>query len=79
MLLLVGRMMTVLSRTPETDGQGWVVRITSANMAVLLVPSPIVPRGTPWRIWPADAVELVKIPAPVPVVPNWDVVPRQAK
>src|SRR5437762_2906671 len=46
------RMMTVLSRTPETAGHGWVVRIVSANRQVLLVPS-VTPRiGTPLNSWP---------------------------
>src|SRR5262245_44756632 len=68
------RMITVLSRTLGTAGQGWVVRMTSANRAVLLVPSVMVTIGTPRRSWPLGAGP-AKMPAPGPVVPICDVVP----
>src|SRR5262249_42325276 len=72
------RMITVLSRTPETAGQGWVLRITSANRAVLLVPSRMPTMGTPRSVWP-DERGPAKIPAPAPVVVICDVVPRQPR
>lgn len=72
------RMMLVLVRTPETCGHGSVVRITSANIAVLLVPSVMLTRVTPWRTVVPDH-EAAKMPAPGPVLVGIDVVPMQAR
>jgi hypothetical protein len=78
------KMTTVLVRIPETCGQVSVDRITSANIAVLLVPSGIPTIGTPFRIWLAGGRAVrAKIPARessagVPNKPT-DVAPRQAR
>ena len=53
------KMMHVLVRIPETCGQVSVVRMTSANMAVLLVPSVMAPIVIPLKELP-----LVKMPLP---------------
>src|SRR5262249_8705431 len=50
------RTITVLS-LPEGAGHGQVVRMTSANMAVLLVPSEIPVIGRPFKIWLAAGGE----------------------
>src|SRR5262245_21789837 len=61
------RMMEVLSRKPDVCGHPSVARITSENMAVLLVPSVIATMATPLRIWFDDPVT-AKIPPYVPQV-----------
>jgi hypothetical protein len=72
-------MITVLVRAPEVCGQVSVVRITSANSAVLLVPSVIATMVVPRRSWLVPADPTQKIPAPGPVVVYCDVVPTQPR
>src|SRR5207237_7965842 len=75
----LSRMMLVLVRMPETCGQVSVDRITSANSAVLLVPSVMATSGIPFSTVPPDTELFVKMPAPGPVVPNCEVAPRHAR
>src|SRR5438270_77811 len=63
--LPAARRMEVLSRKPDVCGHPSVARITSENMAVLLVPSVIATMATPFRIWP-DVPVTAKMP------PYWD-------
>src|SRR5262245_14668555 len=72
------RIITVLSRTLETAGHGWVERITSANSVVLLAPSPMVTIGMPLMTWPAGA-GAEKIPARPPEVISCEVGPSDPK
>src|SRR5262245_19183360 len=77
-MLVVGsfpaaRRMEVLSRKPDVCGHPSVARITSENMAVLLVPSAMAGIATPFRIWP-DAPVTAKMPPYVPQVPEFAVV-----
>src|SRR5262245_23001352 len=72
------KMIVVLVRVPETRGHRSVARITSANIAVLLVPSVMATTDTPLRIAVPDH-EAAKIPAPDPLVLASDVVPTQPR